>query len=84
MIEEGADTDSRFEPLAIGRTLVWKYRGQVLPSNKKVTLIVDIADRGMDDRGDYVIGDGELWVDGKRIYEAQGLATRAVPRKSGA
>ena len=78
--EEDVGSRARFQPLALGRTLSWKYRGQVVPSSRTVTYIVDITDCGTDEQGRYVVGDGELWVDGTRIYEAIGLAARAVPR----
>src|SRR4029078_10168335 len=30
----GGSADARCEPLALGKPLTWKYRGQVVPTNK--------------------------------------------------
>ena len=37
---------------------------------------MDITERGTDERGPFAVADASLWVDGKRIYEASGLAMR--------
>ena len=79
MGEEGVDEAVRFQPLALGRPVTWKYRGQVLPSSHTVTCIADVTHRGTDEHGRYLVGDGEVWVDGTRIYEVTGLSTRTVP-----
>lgn len=68
----------RFESIATGIAHRWKYRGQVLPHNRLVQLTLDIGERGRDARGVYAIARGSLWVDGTRIYEAEGLAVRVV------
>ncbi|MEJ7931855.1 beta-ketoacyl synthase N-terminal-like domain-containing protein [Ramlibacter sp. AN1015] len=68
----------RFEPLAVGRAMAWKYRGQVLPRNRKVSVEMEIADEGRDERGPWVSANVWLWVDGLRIYHARNLAVRIV------
>jgi 3-hydroxymyristoyl/3-hydroxydecanoyl-(acyl carrier protein) dehydratase len=68
----------RFEPVALGRELVWKYRGQVLPSNDLVTVEAEVTAFFSDGRGSCIIADGRLWVDGVCIYEASGLGVRVV------
>ncbi len=68
----------RFEPLRIGEEMVWKYRGQVIPTNKVVSSTIDIVEQGEDDRGKYLIAEGSLWVDGKRIYEVRKMGMRVV------
>jgi acyl transferase domain-containing protein/3-hydroxymyristoyl/3-hydroxydecanoyl-(acyl carrier protein) dehydratase len=68
----------RFEPIATARALTWKYRGQVVPENAQVVVEIEITDEGDDERGAYAVADGWLWVDGLRIYSAQGLAMRIV------
>ncbi len=68
----------RFEPIALGRELSWKYRGQVLIHNKKVTTVLEITDEGEDERGPYAVASASLWVNGKRIYQAEGLGMRIV------
>ena len=75
--ERGAGCD-RFEPLALGEPHSWKYRGQVLPRNKRVTTLLDLVRTGEDDRGPLAVADASLWVDGTKIYEARGLAMRIV------
>lgn len=42
-------------------------------------LTLEVTARGADARGAFVIADGSLWVDGTRIYHAQGLGVRIVP-----
>lgn len=69
---------ARFEPVATGRELTWKYRGQVLPENQRVVAEVELTETGRDDRGPFVIADGWLWVDGTRIYQVSGIGMRIV------
>jgi acyl transferase domain-containing protein/3-hydroxymyristoyl/3-hydroxydecanoyl-(acyl carrier protein) dehydratase/1-acyl-sn-glycerol-3-phosphate acyltransferase len=69
---------ARFEPIAVGRPMTWKYRGQVVPKNRLVTVEIDITERGADDRGRFALAEGSLWVDGKRIYGAKNLGMRVV------
>jgi 3-hydroxymyristoyl/3-hydroxydecanoyl-(acyl carrier protein) dehydratase len=64
----------RFEPIALGRELKWKYRGQVVPKNKLIQSEVEITRI----EGNVVTCDAHLWVDGKRIYSAWNLAMRVV------
>lgn len=68
----------RFEPLAVGRSMAWKYRGQVLPKNRRVSVEVEIAEEGRDDAGPWVSANAWLWVDGLRIYQAKSLTVRIV------
>lgn len=68
----------RFEPLATGRPMAWKYRGQVLPTNRRVSVEMDIHDEGRDTEGPWVSANAWLWVDGLRIYFAKGLTVRIV------
>ncbi len=69
----------RFEPVLPGQPVTWKYRGQVVPANERITIEMEITARGADDRGRYAIGTGWLWVDGLRIYQVRGLGMRVVP-----
>ena len=68
----------RFEPLGSAMPLTWKYRGQVLPTNRKVTLTLDLTEVGRDERGVWASAEASLWVDGMRIYEATNLGMRIV------
>ena len=69
----------RFEPLAVGRPMTWKYRGQVTPLRALVKVEVEITEQGRDERGPYAVAQAWLWVDGLRIYHAKDLGMRIVP-----
>jgi 3-hydroxymyristoyl/3-hydroxydecanoyl-(acyl carrier protein) dehydratase len=66
----------RFEPIALGETLEWKYRGEVVPHNERVTLEVDVSEVTEEPTGGLVRANGWLWVDGTRVYSASGLTAR--------
>lgn len=68
----------RFQALATGLPLVWKYRGQVVPKNKLIQCEIDVTDVIADASGVTLVADGALWVDGLRIYLAKGIAIRVV------
>jgi acyl transferase domain-containing protein/3-hydroxymyristoyl/3-hydroxydecanoyl-(acyl carrier protein) dehydratase len=70
--------EPRFEALATGKPMTWKYRGQVVPENVLVTADLEITASGEDERGRFAVAEGSLWVDGKRIYHAEGMAVRIV------
>ncbi|MEW6279134.1 MAG: type I polyketide synthase, partial [Candidatus Eremiobacterota bacterium] len=65
----------RFEAIATGRPHTWTYRGQVIPSNRRVEVEVSIT-RSEDG---LLVGDGFLVVDGLVIYEMRDFAVRLVP-----
>ncbi len=66
----------RFEPLALGRALTWKYRGQVLPHHKRVSIDLEITERARDADGALAVARFSYWVDGMKIYEAAELGIR--------
>ncbi|RMF83128.1 MAG: hypothetical protein D6744_05280, partial [Planctomycetota bacterium] len=67
----------RFEPIAVGRPVTWKYRGQVIPTNRQIT--VDAFITAVDESPTpTVVGRGFLRVDGKTIYEMTDFAIRLV------
>jgi len=81
MIERGLGEDvaePRFEPVAIGRPMRWKYRGQVLPESRQIVTEIELSEIGRDQRGVYAVAQGWLWVDGARVYHAADLAMRIV------
>ena len=81
MLETGMDEGiehSRFEPLALGHAMTWKYRGQVIPSNELVQITVEVTERGRDENGPYALAEASLWCDGIRIYSAANLGMRIV------
>ncbi|WP_405868549.1 beta-ketoacyl synthase N-terminal-like domain-containing protein [Streptomyces sp. NBC_00005] len=77
LIETGA-TDGlrrpRFELTTPTRPLSWTYRGQVVPANQRVTVELEIRERGTD----HAVAEAWLWVDGTRIYHVRDLAMRVV------
>jgi 1-acyl-sn-glycerol-3-phosphate acyltransferase len=70
--------NARFEPLMLAKPVTWKYRGQVVPKNKVITSEIQITEVGEDEKGRFVIAEGCLWVDGKRIYSTKNLGMRIV------
>lgn len=76
----GADEESqRFEPVASGAPFSWKFRGQVVPTNRSTQVEIDLVALDRDDQGVLARIDGEFHVDGLRIYEARGMGVRLVP-----
>ena len=71
--------DPRFEPIITGHPLTWRYRGQVLPTDRCLTIELEITSLGEDERGRHATADGWLWVDGLRIYHVSDLGMRVVP-----
>ncbi|HEX5198804.1 MAG TPA: hypothetical protein VFW27_02590, partial [Actinoplanes sp.] len=71
----GADLPgARFEPVALDEPLRWTYRGQIVPTDRLITVeleILEIRDRAAFARG-------WLWIDGRRIYRVDRLGTRVV------
>ena len=71
----GADLPgARFEPVALDEPLKWTYRGQVVPTDRRITVeleILEIRDRT-------VFATGWLWIDGRRIYRVERLGARMV------
>jgi PfaB family protein len=58
----------------LGAKHAWKYRGQVIPPDRLVTVEACVA--SADDGARTLTGDGHLTVDGRVIYEMKGFAVR--------
>jgi len=71
-------THPRFEPIASGEPLIWKYRGQVSPSKNEVTTELEITSIEEGPDKVTVVAKGSLWVDGLRVYEVENMAVRIV------
>jgi len=71
-----AGRSARFEPVALHEPVTWRYRGQIVPTNKQITSQVEITRVARDDDGILAVADASLWVDGKRIYTATNLGMR--------
>lgn len=81
MLELGLDegmSAPRFQPLALGVPLAWKFAGQVVPGNHRVTTTLELTERGRDAQGAFARADASLWVDGRRIHEITSLSMRIV------
>jgi len=67
----------KYEPrMSLGQTHEWIYRGQIIPSNKKIEIhahIKNISDKNHDN-GYSVVADGALVVDGICIYEMKNFS----------
>ncbi len=50
----------------------------MVPKNKVISSEIELTKVGEDERGRYVLCDGWLWVDGKRIYSTKNLGMRIV------
>ena len=58
----------RFEAIATGVAMTWKYRGQIVPENQRIAVDVAITRTARDAAGVLAEARGSLYVDGKRIY----------------
>lgn len=68
----------QLEPLVLGQSVSWKYRGQVLPESRRVTVEADLTRLDRTGPRRLVLADASLWVDGTRIYSATGIGTGVV------
>ncbi len=79
---------AQFEPVAFGETLEWKYRGQIVPTNQRITSLVEIFRIETSDTAITAHARGALFVDGKKVYDLPRLAMRvrasASPRTDAA
>ena len=79
MIEKGLDAglkEPRFEAIAMNEDMIWKYRGQVVPSKEFVTTELEITKVVRDENSIVAIAKGNLWCDGLRIYSVENMAMR--------
>ena len=67
----------RFAP-ALGREHRWSYRGQVLPTNREVTVAAEITEV-VEAKVTTVLAHGLLGVDGLPIYRMEGFGVSLVP-----
>jgi len=71
-------TTHRFEPIAVGAPHSWVYRGQIVPTDRRVEVDA-IVTGAQDGPPPTVTASGFLRVDGTSIYEMTGFALRLVP-----
>jgi 3-hydroxymyristoyl/3-hydroxydecanoyl-(acyl carrier protein) dehydratase len=65
---------AHFEPVALDEPLKWTYRGQVVPTDRLITVELEI----LEVRDQAVFATGWLWIDGRRIYRVERLGARMV------
>src|SRR5690606_22805804 len=71
MLEKGLDAGMRaprFTPITGAHR--WKYRGQVLPTDRRVAVTLEVTSIQRGPTSVHADAEASLWVDGKRIYEA--------------
>lgn len=54
--------------------LTWKYRGQVVPTNKLIQFAAYIKEIRTSDTACNLLADADFWVDGMRIYSIQNIS----------
>ena len=70
----GVSAESHFETVACGQEHRWNYRGQIIPTNKRVEIEAIITAVNDDERT--LWADGVLQVDGKIIYQMHQFSLR--------
>jgi 3-hydroxymyristoyl/3-hydroxydecanoyl-(acyl carrier protein) dehydratase len=75
-LERWKGVSGRFESMALGQKHSWLYRGQVIPSNRLVT--VEACVTAVDDSHRLIKADGFLKVDGLVIYKMTDFGLRLV------
>ncbi|MCH7490982.1 MAG: hypothetical protein IID05_09830 [Gemmatimonadetes bacterium] len=68
----------RFEPIVVGPAHRWIYRGQVIPSNKRIEVEAAVT-RIEETSRPTIVANGFLKVDGIPIYEMIDFGVRLVP-----
>lgn len=65
---------TKSESVAPNAPTQWRYRGQVLPESKVVSVLVEITGALDTEHGRRYLGAGSLFVDGLKIYTAKDLS----------
>ncbi len=80
-IKVGSNTKTTVQ-IACGQEMKWKYRGQVLPTNKSVHVDIQVTDVKTTSSGTLFKGSANLWADNLRIYEIADLALIQLPKEN--
>ncbi len=70
----GWDVDNTLASMSLGQRHRWLYRGQIIPTNSKVTVEAWIT--AADDVQQILVADGFLSVDGRLIYQMNDFSVR--------
>jgi 3-hydroxymyristoyl/3-hydroxydecanoyl-(acyl carrier protein) dehydratase len=62
-------TEAEWQAPALGVRHQWTYRGQILPTHRRVVVEADVV--AVEERSRCLTADGLLWVDGRPIYRMQ-------------
>ena len=82
LVEQLEDTMDSYEVTVAGDTShQWKYRGQILPTNREITIHAHIREISRKDSAVTVTADGALTVDGICIYEMENFSVALSPVK---
>ncbi|RAL20438.1 beta keto-acyl synthase [Lujinxingia litoralis] len=66
------------EPLALGEAMTWKYRGQVIPENKRITVLLDLHTIKETATSTLLVSEAWLFIDGLKIYHTEHLSLRVL------
>jgi acyl transferase domain-containing protein/3-hydroxymyristoyl/3-hydroxydecanoyl-(acyl carrier protein) dehydratase len=69
---------ARFEPVALDERLKWTYRGQIVPTDHRITIELEILEIVEIEAATTAFATAHLWVDGRRIYRLERFGMRAV------
>jgi 3-hydroxymyristoyl/3-hydroxydecanoyl-(acyl carrier protein) dehydratase len=67
----GRPPDAGWQTVGLDRTHTWVYRGQVVPTDSEVTVVLEVT--GADSAARRLMADGFLTVDGRVIYQMTGF-----------
>ena len=67
-----------FQPIGLDRPVTWKYRGQVTPSAKRISIEMEITDEGRDEKGSFAVAEAWLWADNLKIFHVKDLCMYIV------
>ena len=84
-IEKGLHEDFKqpyFEAMALAQAFEWKYRGQVLATNKNVTTVIEVKEIHKQAGEILINARGDLWVDELQIYALELFSIRIVDRQA--
>jgi PfaB family protein len=70
----GERADATFQCMALGQQHSWLYRGQILPSDERVTVQAVVTE--VNDEEHWLMADGFLSVDGRIIYQMNDFALK--------